>query len=45
MTSIEFVTLCDIKRYLSDIEIHLSKMVELFESMEARLQKLESSMK
>lgn len=45
MTSVEFVTLFDIKRYLRDIEIHLSKMVELFESMDARLQKLESSMK
>lgn len=38
MTSIEFETLCDIER-------HLSKMVELLKSMDARLQNLESSMK
>lgn len=45
MTSIEFATLCDIRQHLCDIEIYLSKMIELFESMDARLQNLESSMK
>lgn len=45
MTSIEFEVLGDIRQHLCDIEIYLSKMIELFESMEARLQNLEPSMK
>lgn len=45
MTSIEFATLYNIEKYSSDIERHLSEIAELLKSMDARLQKLESSMK